>query len=241
MKTSEEIRALGNCTPPQAPDGANTGSGDLGAMPEWNLDDLYPAPDSKTLKRDLARANDDAAAFQQRYQGKLDALAKADGAGGALAGALRDYEALQDLIGRITSFAGLLYAADTSDPERAKFYGDIQEKLTGITTQLLFFGLEFNRLDDAELEAALNDDGLAHYRPWIEDLRKEKPYQLDDKIEQLFHEKSVTGRGAWNRLFNETITALRFEIDGEPLSLEPALNKLLSPEADVRRSAADAM
>ena len=241
MKTSAKILAPGNCPPHQAPDGANTGSAALGAMPEWNLDDLYPAPDSKTLKRDLARADDDAAAFQQRYQGKLEAIAKADDAGEALAGALRDYEALQDLVGRIASFAGLLYAADTSDPERAKFYGDIQEKLTGITSQLLFFALEFNRLDDADLEAALTNDGLAHYRPWIEDLRKEKPYQLDDKIEQLFHEKSVTGRGAWNRLFNETITALRFEIDGEALSLEPTLNKLLSPEADVRRSAAEAL
>ena len=241
MKTSAKILAPGNCPPHQAPDGANTGSAALGAMPEWNLDDLYPAPDSKTLKRDLARADDDAAAFQQRYQGKLEAIAKADDAGEALAGALRDYEALQDLVGRIASFAGLLYAADTSDPERAKFYGDIQEKLTGITSQLLFFALEFNRLDDADLKAALTNDGLAHYRPWIEDLRKEKPYQLDDKIEQLFHEKSVTGRGAWNRLFNETITALRFEIDGEALSLEPTLNKLLSPEADVRRSAAEAL
>ena len=64
---------------------------------------------------------------------------------------------------------------------------------------------------------------LAHYRPWIEDLRLERPYQLDDTIERLFHEKSVTGRGAWNRLFDETLAALRFDVEGEKLPLEPTL------------------
>ena len=161
--------------------------------------------------------------------------------GGRLAEAVREFEALNDLLGRIVSYAGLLYAADTSDPARQKFFGDIQEKITTISSHLLFFPLELNRIDDAVLETAMANSELGHYRPWLEDLRKEKPYQLDDKLEQLFHEKSVTGRGAWNRLFDETMTALRFEVDGEKLSLEPTLNLLLDPDGDRRRAAAEAL
>jgi oligoendopeptidase F len=211
----------------------------LGDMPEWDLSDLYEGPDSKELKSDLAGIDKEAGSFQKRYQGALGDLAKKGGA--ELAASVRDYEAMSDRLGRIGSYAGLLYAADTSDPDRAKFYGDIQEKLTAITTKLLFYPLEFNRLEDDVLEAALKDKELAHFAPWIEDLRKEKPYQLSDEIEKLFHEKSVSGRGAWNRLFNETMTALRFEIGGEQLSLELTLNRLTDRDGDKRREAAEAL
>ena len=119
--------------------------------------------------------------------------------------------------------------------------GDIQEKITTISSKLLFFPLELNRLDDQVLEAAMADPELGHYRPWLEDLRKERPYQLEDKLEQLFHEKAVTGRGAWNRLFNETMTSLRFEVEGEKLSLEPTLNRLLDQDDAKRRHAAEAL
>jgi oligoendopeptidase F len=230
MKFMNETTAKGTAAP-----------ADLGAMPEWNLADLYPGPDSGELKRDLEKVQETAAAFQSRYQGKLAELADGGKGGAALAECVREFEAMQDLIGRIASFASLLYAGDTSDPVRAKFYGDIQEQLTAITTHLLFFGLELNRLDDAVIEAAMKDPALARYCPWIEDLRKERPYQLDDEIERLFHEKSVTARGAWNRLFNETMTALRFDVGGEELSLEPTLNKLLDRDGAVRRQAAEAM
>jgi oligoendopeptidase F len=211
------------------------------ALPEWNLLDLYDGPDSPTLKADLARSEKAAQAMQDDYAGKLAALAGAGEGGQALAKALREYEALSDLMGRIGSYASLRYAADTSDPARQKFFGDIQERITTIYSKLVFFELELNRLDDAVLEAAMAKSELGHYRPWLEDLRKEKPYQLDDKLEQLFHEKGVTGRGAWNRLFNETMTSLRFEVEGEKLSIEPTLNRLLDPNEGKRREAAEAL
>ena len=144
-------------------------------------------------------------------------------------------------MGRLGSFAGLVYSGDTSDPARAKFYGDLRDRLTTISTQLLFFTLELNRLDDAALERALQNPALAVYRPWLEDLRLEKPYQLDDTVERLFHEKSVTGRGAWNRLFDETLAALRFDVEGETLTLEPTLNRLVDPSEARRKSAAEAL
>jgi len=214
-------------------------SANLGDMPEWDLSDLYASPDSAQLKSDLDKLDKETGAFQERYKGALGDLAKKGGA--ELAQSVRAYEAMSDRLGRVGSYAGLLYAADTSDPERAKFYGDIQEKLTSITTKLLFYPLEFNRLEDDVLEAALKDKDLAHYGPWIEDLRKEKPYQLSDEIEKLFHEKSVSGRGAWNRLFNETMTALRFDVGDEELSLEPTLNRLTDRDGAKRREAAEAL
>jgi oligoendopeptidase F len=213
----------------------------LGTPPEWNLADLYSGPDAPTLKADLQTSERTADAMQQSYAGKLAALAEGGRRGKALAKAVREYEGLSDLMGRIVSYASLLYAADTSDPARQKFFGDIQEKITTISSKLLFFPLELNRLDDTVLETAMADPELGHYRPWLDDLRKEKPYQLEDKLEQLFHEKAVTGRVAWNRLFNETMTALRFDVGGEKLSLEPTLNRLLDHDEATRRTAARAL
>jgi oligoendopeptidase F len=145
------------------------------------------------------------------------------------------------LLGRLISFASLVYVGDTTDPARAKFYGDVQEKITAASLHLLFFTLELNRIDDAVLECAMQDPALGHYRPWIEDIRKEKPYQLDDKLEELFHEKSMTGYSAWNRLFDETIAALRFDVDGEQLSIEPTLSLLQDSDDKKREAAAQAI
>jgi len=217
------------------------GKANLGTLPEWALADLYAGPDSPKLKADLQTSERAAEAMQERYAGKLTALLDGGKGGAPLAQAVREFEALNDIMGRIVSYASLLYAADTSDPKRQKFFGDIQEKITAISSKLLFFPLELNRLDDAALETAIANSDLGHYRPWLEDLRKEKPYQLDDKLEQLFHEKAVTARGAWDRLFTETMTALRFDADGEKLSLEPTLNRLLDPDETKRRAAAEAL
>ena len=213
----------------------------LGTLPEWRLADLYQGLESPKLKADLEGSERAAEAMQDRYAGALAKLLDGGKGGAALAEAVRQFEALNDTLGRVASYASLLYAADTSDPKRQKFFGDIQEKITAISSKLLFFPLELNRLDDAALETAMSQSELGHYRPWLEDLRKEKPYQLEDKLEQLFHEKAVTARGAWDRLFNETMTALRFEADGEKLSLEPTLNRLLDADDAKRRGAAEAL
>jgi len=223
------------------PVGAAEGKAKLGTLPEWNLTDLYAGPESPKLKTDLETSERAADAMQERYAGKLATLLDGGKGGAALAQAVREFEALNDIMGRIVSYASLLYAADTSDPKRQKFFGDIQEKITAISSKLLFFPLELNRLDDAMLETAMSHSELGHYRPWLEDLRKEKPYQLEDKLEQLFHEKAVTARGAWDRLFNETMTALRFDADGEKLSLEPTLNRLLDQDESKRRGAAETL
>ena len=212
---------------------------DLGPLPEWNLSDLYPSIDAPEVAADLAKGDAECIAFEETYKGKLAEIADSPDAGEKLAIAVKRFEAIEDLLGRVISFAGLVYTGDTTDPQRAKFYGDVQERITTASSHLLFFTLELNRIDDALIEKALQNPAFGHYRPWVEDVRKERPYQLDDKIEQLFHEKSVTGRGAWNRLFDETLATMRFKIDGEELPLEPALNALMDPSEEKRHRAAD--
>ena len=213
----------------------------LGPLPEWNLSDLYESGDSPTFKDDLKRGRSDAEAFAARYKGKLAEIAAAADGGERLAEALKDYEALDELLGRIGSYAQLHYVGDTTDPKRAKFYGDVTQALTDISVLLLFFELELNRIADATMETALKAPGFARYKPWIDDLRKERPYQLDDRIEQLFQEKSVTGYSAWNRLFDETMADLKFEVEGRELLLEPTLNLLLDPDENKRRAASDGL
>jgi len=213
----------------------------LGTLPVWDLSDLYPGIDAPEVKRDLEAATTASRAFQEHYKGSLGALAEEAEGGAALAAAIAEYEAIQERLGRIASFAHLLYAGDTSDPARAKFFGDVQDRLTTISTDLLFFELELNRLDEATLERALQAPALATYRPWIEDLRLERPYQLADDIERLFHEKSATGRAAWNRLFDETMAGLRFDVEGESLAIEPTLNRLVDPDEARRKAAAEAL
>src|SRR5689334_712443 len=214
--------------------------GRLGAMPVWDLSDLYPGPNCDVVQQDLARAAKETAHIKATYQGKLAHLAK-DATG--LAEAIGAYERLSDTVGKLGSYAGLLYAGDTSNAENAKFHGDIQEKITAITTDLIFFELELNQIEDDELASVLLTPALQRYRPWFEDLRKEKPYQLEERLERLLHEKAIPSRGAWNRLFNETITALRFEVEGEkqPLALEPTLNLLMHPDPGRREAAAEAL
>jgi oligoendopeptidase F len=213
----------------------------LGALPEWNLDDLYPGLDSPELKWDLENAETRCGAFETDFKGKLAAMAAGPAAGKVLAAAVKRFEALDDTLGRVMSYAALLYAGNTTDATRAKFYGDMQERITAASLHLLFFTLELNRIEDAALDAAMADPALGHYRPWIEDVRKEKPYQLEDRVEELFHEKSVTGYSAWNRNYDETIASLRFKIGGKPLSIELALNMLQDADGKKRKAAAAAL
>src|ERR1700742_4094780 len=212
-----------------------------GKLPEWNLADLYAGIDAPEIARDLARMDSDCVAFETDYKGKLAAQIASEDGGKWLAEAVRRYEAIDDLAGRLGSYAGLIHAGDSLDPAISKFYGDVSERLTAASTHLLFFALELNRIDDAILERAMQSAELAHYRPWIEDLRKDKPYQLEDRVEQLFHEKSQSGYAAWNRLFDQTISSLRFKVSGKEIAIEPTLSLLQDRDGVKRKAAAEAL
>jgi oligoendopeptidase F len=208
----------------------------LGKLPEWDLGDLYPGRDSPELKRDLAAVEADAEAFRQRYEGKLTGLS-----GAMLGGAVAAYERLQEVFGRIMSYAYLVYAGDMGDPEIGRFFQTMQEKINAVGTTILFFTLELNRFDDNVLAEKLNSRELSHYAPWLRDVRAFRPHQLSDEIEKILHEKSVAGRAAWVRLFDETMTALRFPLDGKDLTSAEVLHLLSEHDGAVREKAAKAL
>lgn len=207
-------------------------------LPTWNLADLYPAMDSTEFAGDCAAMLAQAKAFEAEWKGELSAAASE----AKLGQAVLKYEQLEELMGRVASYASLLYAQNTSDPKSAKFYGDAQQKLTDANSHVLFFALELNRLGEKEIADAMAADAtLARYTPWLNDLRLEKPYQLEDRVEALFQEKSLTGRSAFNRLFDETMAGLRFEVDGKKLPAEPLFNMMQDADADKRKKAYDAL
>jgi oligoendopeptidase F len=212
-----------------------------GKLPEWNLADLYSGIDAPEIVRDLAKMDTECVAFETDYKGKLAEHVAMAGGGKWLAEAVRRYEAIDDLAGRLGSYAGLAHAGDSVDPAITKFYGDVSERLTAASVHLLFFALELNRVDDAAIDRAMRTPELGHYRPWIEDLRKDKPYQLEDRVEQLFHEKSQSGYAAWNRLFDQTISGLRFKVSGKELAIEPTLNLLQDRSPQKRKAAGQAL
>ncbi|WP_439924678.1 M3 family oligoendopeptidase [Nitrobacter sp. JJSN] len=214
---------------------------DGGRLPEWNLADLYSGIDAPEVVRDLERVDADCKAFEADYKGKLATETSKPEGGAWLAEAVRRYETIDDLAGRLGSYAGLIHAGDSVDPSISKFYGDVSERLTAASVHLLFFALELNRIDDDVIERAMRAPELGHYRPWIEDSRKDKPYQLEDRVERLFHEKSQTGYSAWNRLFDQTIAGLRFSVGSKDLAIEPTLNLLQDRSPDKRKAAGQAL
>ena len=212
---------------------ADTGAKELGDLPEWDLSDLYPSPDAPELQADLDWLAAECAAFAADYEGKLADL---DAAG--LLECVQRNEMISTKAGRVMSYAGLRYYQMTVDADRAKFMSDCQEAITNFTTPLVFYSLELNRLEDDALEAMLAENAdLARYRPVFERTRAMKPYQLSDELEKFLHDLSVTG-DAWEKLFDETIAGLGFEVDGEPHNIEGALNYLTEQDRSKREAAA---
>jgi len=202
-------------------------------LPNWDLSDLYPGLGSPELKRDLEKAAEEAKAFAAKYETKMASLSGAE-----MAASLARFEALQELLGRITSYASLVYSGDQSDPKIGQFFQNVQEKVTEITSALLFFSLEINRIEDAEMEVKLQDKALARYRPWIRDCRAYRPHQLSDELEKLLHEKYVSGKAAWTRLFDETMARLRFPMDGKEMTSAEILHLLSEKDGKTRKNAA---
>ena len=202
-------------------------------LPQWNLSDLYPAPDGAEIEGDLKAADEDAKKFTKKYKDKLEGLS-----GARLAKAVAEYERQQERLARVMSYAQLRHAGDMSDPEIGRFAQGMRERVTAIDSNLLFFTLEINRIDDKALAAKLKDPALARYAPWLRDVRAYRPHQLSDELERLLHDKAVAGQAAWMRLFDETVADLRFAIGGKLLTSAEALDRLTDPDSAVRSEAA---
>ena len=205
----------------------------IGVLPNWDLSDLYPGPKSKELESDLAKLRVNAESFEKKHQTNVAKMS-----GTILARCITEYEKIDETIGRIMSYAQLIYASDMSNPENGQFYQSMQEAVTEISSKLLFFTLEINRIDDTEFDQKLKTPELSHFAPWIRDVRVFRPHQLSDELEKMLLEKSVTGRSAWIRLFDETMADLRFEIDDQELTIAEILDLLSHKDGDKRKTAA---
>ena len=204
------------------------------ALPSWDLADLYGAPSDPAINADLDRAQAQAGSFQERFSGKLHSLS-----GDTLAQAIAEYERIEEVLGRVMSFAQLMFSGDAQDSANGRFHQTMQERVTQISSHLVFFTLELNHVAEAALEEKLQaSPALARFRPWLRDLRVWLPHQLSDEMERLLHEKEVTGRAAWNRLFDETMANMTVTVSDEELSVSAALNKLSDTDRAVREAAA---
>ena len=183
-------------------------------LPEWDLSHLYADRNGPEIKADLDWALERSQAFRATYEGRL-----ADLTGAGLGKAIAEYEEIGERLGKVMSYAQLLFASDVSNPEYGRFFQTLAERVTVIETETLFFALELNRIGDDVLAGQLKDPAAARYEPWIRDVRVFRPHQLSDEVEKLLLEKSVTGRAAWNRLFDETLAALRFPIGDAELPI----------------------
>lgn len=209
---------------------------DLGALPEWNLGDLYLGPDSPELARDFERAEKAAKDFHRAYAGKIAGLS-----GDALGAAVAEYERIEEILGRALSFAHLHYVKRLNDAEAGRFFQNAQERVNAIATELLCLSLEINRIDDDAFAEKLKARKLARYAPWLRDLRMFRPHQLSDELEKMLHEKEIAGHAAWVRLFDESIAAQHFSVGGKTLTNAEALDLLSNKERAVRKEAAEAL
>ena len=150
------------------------------ALPAWDLSDLYPSPDCPAVQADFAATEAAARAFAADYAGRLGGLS-----GDGLAKAIAIYEGIEETLGRLMSYAQLLFSGDSTDPALGRFYQTVSERVTTISSHPLFFSLELNRLDDAVLDKKLASPALARWRPWLRDLRVFRPHQLSDELEKL--------------------------------------------------------
>jgi oligoendopeptidase F len=209
---------------------------DTQELPSWDLSDLYDGPESPRIEADLADASARARDFAGAYAGRLAGLP-----GSTLAAAMETYQAIDEVLGRVMSYAQLLFSADSTDASAGQFYQSMMERCTTISAETLFFRLELNRIEEAVLEDKFADPDFAQWRPYLRDLRVWRPHQLSDELERFVHERDVSGRAAWSRLFDETIAGMRIPLGGESVTVSAALNRLSDPERSTRAAASTAI
>ena len=202
----------------------------LGNMPSWNLDDLYLSVNDKNINYDLEKIKSMINNFQQ-YKGKVKNMN-----GKQLYNAIIDYENIEELMAKLGSYAYLKYAENLSIDENVKLYQKINEELTNLSSGLVFFTLEINKLPQKKLNLMYKESkSLQVYKQVIEDIRVFKEHELNEDLEKLMLEKSVSGRTAWSRLFDETIDNMEFEYNGNKYNQSEMLEMMNSKDEKVRK------
>ncbi len=210
---------------------------DISTLPRWNLTDLYTSPRSESLQTDIKKLRAMAAQFRSDYQGNIGQLSAE-----LLTQAIQTYEAYSDLSGKIASYAYLTFSENMEDSQKSSFYQSIMEAVSDADSDTVFFTLELNNIADDTLDALIKSSpSLKMYQPWLREIRLFRPHQLSEELETMLHEKSITGKQAWSRLFDEKLAEVRFDYDGETLAIGDILDKLSDHGEDTRKKAAHSL
>jgi oligoendopeptidase F len=199
----------------------------------WDLGDLYGGADDPRLGADLDQADAQAGGLRAQYYGRIAGLSPEQ-----LRTMLQEYEAIYELAAKVGSYAHLFWSANTTDPARGALMQRATERESRLSQELVFVELEWANAPDDVAQKLIESPELARYRHYLEKARLYRPHVLSEPEEKVLAEKSVTGRSAWERFFNETHSAATFELDGEKLSKEKVLSKLHAPDRDLRKRAA---
>lgn len=201
-------------------------------LPSWDLNDLYPGMDSPELKKDIASVSAGALRFETHYKGKLAELSGDD-----FGKAIEDFEKLYETLGRLDAYSYMMHSTNMNDAAISTFYQNVQDKSNDVSGKMLFFELEINKLTDEQLADKMNSPAVKKYEPWLKNVRAGRDHMLPENMERLMHDKAMTTAVAWNRLFDETMAGLRFDIGGEKLTEPQAMAKMSDPDAAVRHEA----
>jgi len=203
-------------------------------LPNWDLTDFYKAISDKKITEDFKKATDLTVKFKKDYQGKLGKITAVN-----FAKAIKEYEKISEILGKISSFAYLNYATNLNAAKDTAFYQDTSEKINDISSLAVFFELEINQIEDKKLNSLIKENkDLQRYSPYLRDVRVFKKYQLSEDLEKLLLEKSATGGAAWSRLFDETINNLKFPFDKKILNSSQIFDLMCNKDEKVRRKAA---
>jgi oligoendopeptidase F len=198
----------------------------------WDLSDLYNSPSDTALESDTKRAIKKADEFNAAYRGRVAELDAAE-----FAKMLKEYEDIIQILGKIGSYAHLIWSTNTEDPELGKLLQKSKELSSEVSQKLVFSDVEWLKIEDEKANKLIQSEELSKWKHYLEISRLYKEHTLSEEAEKVMSAKSVTGRAAWNRYFDETLGAARFELDDEMLTEQEVLSKLHEPNRDLRKKA----
>jgi oligoendopeptidase F len=211
------------------------------SLPQWRLDDLYADRDDPRIAADLALAERKTAELLQLKDQLLAARADAATLGERLDRGIRLYEETTNALWGVGAFASLSASTQRNDPAWSKFEADFRARAAQIGAESLFFTLEINALEEAEIEAALAAHaGAAHWRSWLRRVRLWRPHELSPDLERILMDRGPAVAN-WGRLFDETLAGLTCQVGEDTLTLPEALNRLSDPDGARRKAAGEAL
>ncbi len=215
----------------------NKAQKDKEKLPNWNLGDLYLGISDKKIKEDLAKIESAIKEFTLNFRNQINAIDAEK-----LYNAIAEYQDIAENIGKIGTFAYLSYAGDLSNQETLAFFQNISEEITKFESELVFFGLEINNIENDKISKMLSESAnLSIFKPFIDEIRLFKPYQLEEKLEKIIIDKAVSGRSSWVRLFDETINNLKFQYGKKILNSQEIFDLTSNHNESTRKRASKAI